>query len=115
MSRIADSLPGNRRHKSRLTSSSPAWMFAQRFGATGKSLAIQFHLASSEWSYTHHVAAVFLPYDKRRVRHDLLPRHKLEPYRLGEGSQDQMALHHGKVAANADARACAEGHESVAW
>ena len=30
---------------------------------------------------------------------------------LGDGGEQQMALHHGEVEADADARACAERHD----
>src|SRR5690242_14179889 len=47
------------------------------------------------------------------IRFDGLTRNKGKAGTLGQSGEQQMALHHGKVQANADAGTCAEWHKSI--
>jgi hypothetical protein len=48
------------------------------------------------------------------IRYDNLAGNQGKVDALGNGSEQQITLHHGKVQADTDARACAERHECIA-
>src|SRR6266700_3415011 len=78
------------------SSSSSAWHHA----------TYHTHLDRMVWAYRDGFSGIWL---------NLLSRLQFEGDMLRQNSEEQMALHHGKMVADADARSRTEGHIGIAW